>query len=136
MIKNRLKVLIKLATSDGAIHPKEKKLIHRLGRINGLTEKEVNELIADPGNDIINLNRLSNEDKFEHLFNLIQLMKVDGEVFDEEIIYCQGITKRLGFDLSHLMEMYPHIYPNMVDREKKIELRKKAMSYLEDKNDK
>lgn len=135
MIKQRLKILIKLANSDGELHEKERELIFRLGTNRGLSKDDIEELFLEPGT-LADLDLIPDEEKFDHLFDLIQLMKVDGEVYDEEVVYCQSIAKRLGFELSHVMEMYPYIHANLIDHEKKKELKRNALDYLKEKRKK
>lgn len=129
--KAELNVLINLAASDSRIEEKESKLIHMVGKANGLTAEEVQEMINKP-QPIGDLNALTSDEKFEHLYYLIQMMKMDGQVFRSEIIFCESIAEKLGYKKSVVGELSQHIYSDpsiTADREM---LRKKVEKYIRD----
>jgi hypothetical protein len=78
--KAELNVLINLAASDKNVADRETKLIQLIGQANGITKDEINEMLKNP-QPIHSSSSLTPEEKFEHLYNLIQLMKMDGQVF-------------------------------------------------------
>ena len=84
MIDQQLKLLTRLAGSDGSIDESELKLIQSLGHAHGLSEKEVAEIIKKPQGKI-DYERLTENERFDYLYNLVHLMKVDGEVYNQEI---------------------------------------------------
>lgn len=84
--KSELNILINLAASDNKIEDKEAKLIHTIAKANGISKEEVEAMIKNP-KTIHNLGGMTQEEKFEHLYYLIQLMKMDGQVFRSEIIF-------------------------------------------------
>lgn len=129
--KAELNVLINLAASDSKIEEKESKLIHMVGKANGLTTDEVQEMINKP-KPIGDLNAMTNDEKFEHLYYLIQMMKMDGQVFRSEIIFCESVAEKLGYKKSVVGELSQHIYSDpsiTADREM---LRQKAEKYIRD----
>jgi len=129
--KAELNTLINLAASDSKIEDRESKLIHMIGKANGLTAEEVQEMINKP-RAITDLSAMTNDEKFEHLYYLIQMMKMDGQVFRSEIIFCESIAEKLGYKKSVVGELSQHIYSDpsiTADREM---LRKKAEKYIRD----
>lgn len=112
MIKTQLALLIKLAGQDGEIDLKERELIFKIGRSHGLENDDINHLIENPKENI-NLALLPDEDRFECLYNLVHLMKVDGQIFDEEISYCMDMTRKLGYPLEAVMELYGLVHANV-----------------------
>jgi uncharacterized membrane protein YebE (DUF533 family) len=129
--KAELNVLINLAASDSKIEEKESKLIHMVGKANGLTAEEVQELINRP-KPIGDLNAMTNDEKFEHLYYLIQMMKMDGQVFRSEIIFCESIAEKLGYKKSVVGELSQHIYSDpSITADRKM-LRQKAEKYIRD----
>jgi hypothetical protein len=52
---------------------------------------------------------LDEEERFELLYDVVQLMKIDNKIFNEEILYCQQIAMKLGYPLEAIMELYPHV---------------------------
>ena len=127
--KAELNVLINLAASDKTVAEKEAKLIHMIGRANGMTAEEIDEMVKNP-QPIGSITSLTPEQKFEHLYYLVQLMKMDGQVFRSEIVFCEQIAERLGFKKSVVGELSQFIYSDpsiTVDRNM---LWKKAEKYL------
>jgi uncharacterized tellurite resistance protein B-like protein len=92
MIKEQLNVLINLAASDKSVGDKESKTIHMIGKANGISKEEVDEMMKHP-KPIGNLAGLTEDQKFENLYHLIQLMKSDGQVFKSEMHFCEHIAE-------------------------------------------
>lgn len=109
MIQEQLNVLINLAASDKSVGEKEAKTIHMLGKAHGLTRDEVETLLKNP-RPIGNLSGFTEDQKFENLYNLIQLMKSDGQVFKSEINFCEEIAERLGYKRQVIAELSSKIY--------------------------
>lgn len=109
MIKEQLNVLINLAASDSKVAEKESKVIHMIGKANGMTKEEVDNMLKSP-QPIGDLSRLAEDQKFENLYHLIQLMKSDGQVFKSEIHFCEQIAERLGYKKGVVAELSSRIY--------------------------
>ena len=109
MIKEQLNVLINLAASDRSVGEKESKTIHLIGKANGLSREEVEEMLKKP-TPIGDLSLLSEDQKFANLYHLIQLMKSDGQVFKSEINFCEEIAERLGYKKGVVAELSSRIY--------------------------
>ncbi|MBX2969509.1 MAG: TerB family tellurite resistance protein [Cyclobacteriaceae bacterium] len=129
--KAELNVLINLAASDSRIEEKESKLIHMIGKANGLTAEEIQEMINKP-QAISDLNAMTNDEKFEHLYYLIQMMKMDGQVFRSEIIFCETVAEKLGYKKSVVGELSQHIYSDPSITADRDMLRQKAQKYIRD----
>ena len=127
--KAELNVLINLAASDNSVAEREAKLIHMIGKANGISTEEVNKMIKNP-QPISNVAALTPDQKFEHLYYLIQLMKMDGQVFRSEIVFCEQIAERLGYKKAVVGEISQHVYSDpsiTADREM---IKKKAEKFL------
>ncbi len=109
MIKEQLNVLINLAASDRSVGEKEAKVIHMIGKANGLTRDEVEAMMKTP-KPIGDLSTLSEDQQFENLYHLIQLMKSDGQVFKSEIHFCEQIAEKLGYKKGVVGELSSRIY--------------------------
>ncbi|QLH34290.1 MAG: TerB family tellurite resistance protein [Cyclobacteriaceae bacterium] len=109
MIKEQLNVLINLAASDRSVGEKEAKVIHLIGKANGLSKDEVEAMMKNP-KPIGDLSTLSEDQKFENLYHLIQLMKSDGQVFKSEIHFCEQIAEKLGYKKAVVGELSSRIY--------------------------
>ena len=128
MIKRQLNILIKLATIDGALAGKERKLIEHIARVNNIEEDEIKELLNSP-EPIGDLNSLTEDERFEYLYMVIQLMKIDGQVFKSEIVFCESLAEKLGYKRKVVAELSKNIYSDpsiTADREM---LRNKANAF-------
>lgn len=109
MIKEQLNILINLAASDNLIEEKEVKIIHMIGKANGIPHQEVEEMIKKP-KPIGDLTTFSEDQRFANLYQLIQLMKGDGQVFKSEIQFCEDMAERLGYKKQVISELAAKIY--------------------------
>jgi hypothetical protein len=110
--KAELNVLINLAAIDHIIDVKEVNLIHMIGKANGMTKDEVDHMIQNP-TTITKMDAMSDEEKFEHLYYLILMMKSDGRVLKTEIDFCETIAHRLGYKRGVVGALSKHIYSDI-----------------------
>jgi uncharacterized membrane protein YebE (DUF533 family) len=96
IIKSHVRHLVRLAKSDGILHSDELRFIKKVGKKNGLTDKEIDGIIQNPTSVDIVLPK-DNDEKFYQIFDLVNLMLKDGEVNDAEIEFCMELANRLGF---------------------------------------
>src|SRR5690606_14673206 len=106
--KAELNILINLAASDNKIEERESKLIHMVAKANGISKEEVAEMIQNP-QPIGTISALTSDEKFEHLYYLIQMMKMDGQVFKSEITFCEQIAEKMGYKKGVVSELSQHI---------------------------
>ena len=109
MIKEQLNVLINLAASDSKVAEKEAKVIQMIGKANGISKEEVDSMLKSP-KPIGDLSVFSEDQKFENLYHLIQLMKSDGQVFKSEVHFCESIAEKLGYKKGVVAELSSRIY--------------------------
>lgn len=109
MVKELLNVLINMAASDNKVADKEAKVIHMIGKANGLSKEEVDGMLKKP-TPIGDLSTFTEDQKFENLYHLIQLMKSDGQVFKSEVHFCEQIAERLGYKKGVVAELSSRIY--------------------------
>lgn len=129
--KAELNVLINLAASDKNVADRESKLIHLIAQANGISKEEVNQMLKNP-QPIHNSSSLTPDEKFEHLYNLIQLMKMDGQVFRSEVVFCEQIAEKLGYKKSVVGEISQHVYSDPSITSDRDMLKKKAEKFLKD----
>src|SRR5258705_10411099 len=131
MIKEQLNVLINLAASDSKVAEKEAKIIHVIGLANGMTAEEIDGMLKKPS-PIGDLDRLTEDQKFENLYHLIQLMKADGQVFKSEINFCETVAEKLGYKKGVVAELSSRIYSDpTITADRKL-LMDRAHKYLKD----
>jgi uncharacterized membrane protein YebE (DUF533 family) len=127
--KAELNVLINLAASDRNVAEKESKLIHTIGKANGISKDEINRMLESP-QPIENLHTLTPDQKFEHLYFLIQLMKMDGQVFRSEVVFCEQIAEKLGYKKAVVAEISQHVYSDPSITADRDMIKKKADKFL------
>jgi hypothetical protein len=130
MTIQQLNILVQLATIDNEIADKELNMIRILGKANGIAEEEIDDLIKNP-RPIGDLKSLTNDEKFEYLYNIVQLMKIDRRVYKSEIVFCEEMAIKLGYKKSVVGEISSKIYSDpsiTADRE---ELKQKIQKFLQ-----
>ena len=130
MFRKQLNTMVQLGSVDGLMSEKEVRIVKLLGKVNGMSEEEIDDVINNPQpkEDLL---LLSDDQKFEYIYSLVQLMKADGQVFKSEIEFCENFAKELGYKKSVIGEISSRIYSDpaiTADREK---LKEKAQKYLE-----
>lgn len=130
MVQERLNVLIQLAASDNQVAEKEARLIHMIGQSIGLSREDVDKMLGEPEKPIGDLSRLTDDEKFEHLYEIVQMMKIDGQVFKSEIVFCQNIAQRLGYKKSVIAELSSKIFSDPAITADRDYLRKRTQRYL------
>ena len=108
-IRSKLSVLVQLANIDGDFAGEEKELIYMIGRANGVSKEEINNMIKNP-EPLPPLSTLSDDDKFEYLFHLVQQMKIDNQVYLSEIKFCEELAEKLGFKKNVITALSARIY--------------------------
>lgn len=124
----QLKLLINLARVDGVVVEKEKDYILNIGKANGLSAAEVTPLFAK-GHDFVVPNDLPEEQRFNYIFSLVQLMKIDERLYKEEIRYCARVASKLGYDQAIIFDLMLHVRAVMETKELE-DLRKLTAKYL------
>lgn len=108
-IKAQLSTLIQLANVDGEFAGEERALIMMLGKANGITEQEVLSLVEHP-EPLPPMSTMTDDDRFEYLYNIVQLMKIDSQVYLSEIKYCEELAEKLGFQKAVIAKLSSRIF--------------------------
>lgn len=128
MSKDKLNILVRLAIIDNELAGPELKRIHMIAKAHGLTEEDVAELIKNP-EPIRELSTLTEDERFEYLYMVIQLMKIDGQVFKSEIAYCEDIAIKLGYTKKVVSVLSKNIYSDPAITADREMLKSKALKY-------
>ncbi len=129
MGKEQLNMLINLAASDGMVAEKESRHIQSIGQAAGVSKEDIEEKMKNP-EPVGDLSHLTEDQRFEYLFNIIQLMKIDGQVFKSEIVFCEDMAVKLGYKKKVVGELSTRIYSDPSITASRDELRSKAKKYL------
>jgi len=129
MHKKQLSLMIQLAISDNRLSEREERLIFNLGKLHNISEAEVKELIKTP-EPIGPIEALTNDEKFQYLYMVIQMMKIDRKIFKSEVEFCKDLADKLGFKKGVVAELSSKIYSDPVITSDREELMKSAFRYL------
>ena len=113
---SQLKLLVNLALIDNQVAEREKKYITNIGVANGMKKEDVEELFKQ-SHEIIIPDGLSSDEKFNYLFSLIQLMKIDERLYKEEIKYCSQVASKLGYKQEVMFELMLKVSSTMKQAE-------------------
>lgn len=128
MALDQLKLLVNLARIDGDVAERERKYISNIGLANNVSMADIKPLF-DKEHDIIIPSDLTPEEKFNYIFSLVQLMKIDERLYKDEIQYCSKVAAKLGYDEPVMFELMLHVRSAMETGEMNI-LRKLTEKYL------
>lgn len=127
-IRAQLSMLIKLANIDNDFAEDEKNMIYMVGKANGVTEEDIDQLLENP-EPLPPVTDMSDDEKFEYLYNVVQLMKIDKEIYLSEIKYCEEVAEKLGFKKAVIAELSSKIYSNPSITANKDSLKKAVLKY-------
>lgn len=96
-IHSHLIHLYQLAKIDNRFVKEEKRYLYALGRKNGVTEKEVDEIIKEAAEVDFHEPETVKE-KVIFLYEYIQMMLVDNKLDEREAQMCAIIAERMGLD--------------------------------------
>lgn len=100
----QMKLLVNLAQIDGNVAEREKNYIINIGRANGIYPDQILPLFNQTHEMIVPKNLSANE-KFDYIFSLVQLMKIDERMYKEEIVFCSQIATRLGYSQQVIFDL-------------------------------
>ena len=127
-IRAQLSMLIKLANIDNDFAEDEKNMIYMVGKANGVTEEDIDNLLDNP-ESLPPVDDMSDNEKFEYLYSVVQLMKIDKEIYLSEIKYCEEVAEKLGFKKAVIAELSSKIYSNPSITANKDSLKKAILKY-------
>ena len=125
----QLKLLVNLARADGNFDEKERQYIITIGQANHLLVAEILPLISTSEDPIVPAN-LTAEEKFDCIFSLIQLMKIDEKIYQNEIQYCAKVASALGYRQEVLVELMLKIKTLAMEKDEVETLKKLTATYL------
>ncbi|MFT4834029.1 MAG: putative tellurite resistance protein B-like protein [Marinoscillum sp.] len=129
MIRTQLNLLVQLAKVDGVIVQDEIDLIKQIGEANGMSSGEISACFEDPSL-IENLDQLGDDDRYEYIYHIVQLMKIDGRLYKEEIRFCAKLVSKLGYEEDVLLELMLKIYSDPEISADKTVLKATIQQYL------
>lgn len=94
--KNHIRTLLALAKVDGHVHPKEEKMLYKIGKRYQLKDKQIKSLIEE--NEKYEINVPDNHhDKMNLLYDLLLMVFADEVVEPQELEFCENMVVRFGY---------------------------------------
>ena len=131
-----LRMLVRLALSDQNFSNVERGLIMSIGKAHSVKEDDVNKIIAEELDKEsvpnIEFQALTFDEKFAYIYDIIQLMKIDNEVYLSEIRYCEEMADKLGFQKKVVKKLSARIYGDPAITSDREQMKKEAKKYLKE----
>jgi uncharacterized tellurite resistance protein B-like protein len=127
--RTHINMLVQLARVDGVVVQEEIDLITKIATGFGMSSDEISACFEDPS-QIGDLSNLPDDQKFEYIYNMVQLMKIDGRLYKEEIQYCAKMANNLGYDEEVLTELMLKIYSDPHISADKASVKSSVQKYL------
>jgi uncharacterized tellurite resistance protein B-like protein len=126
---NQLKLLISLAQIDGKVAERERNYIRNIGKANDVPASEV-ESLCDQRHPLVVPQELSDDEKFNYIFSLVQLMKIDERMYKEEMLFCTKIADNLGYEKEVMFELLLHVKAGVMEQDEIINLKEVTQKHL------
>jgi hypothetical protein len=108
---------------------REQNYIINIGRANGIYPDEITPLFSVRSELIVPKN-LTREQKFNYIFSLVQLMKIDERMYKEEILFCSKIAANLGYSQDVMFDLMLHVKSVAMAEDEMVALRSLTEKYL------
>ena len=125
----QLKLLISLAQIDGKVAERERNFITSIGKSNDIGTDQIETLI-DQRHALIVPADLTDDQKFEYLFSLVKLMKIDERMYKEEMLFCSKIAENLGYENQVMFELLLHVKAGAMEKDEIINLKEITQKHL------
>ena len=127
--KNHIMNLVQLAKADGKISKSESGLLIKIGERNGVSAEEVFEMV-DSSDDFFYKKPETDGQRFDQLYDLVEMMRIDGEVSPKELEYTTDIAEKMGVRKAVAWILVQSLVDGMALELPKDELKAKAAEYL------
>ncbi len=111
VLKKKISILIHLAAVDGEFANIEKKFIKDICQRNDVSMDEFDQLVQNP-EPIGSLGALGYDKAVEYMSDSLSLMIVDGKILQSEIILCEDVGLRLGFQKNAIDKVIDELKQN------------------------
>ncbi len=129
IVLEQLKLLVNLARIDGEMASKERTYIISIGKAHGFPESSVETLFYSSHESIIP-KELTPDQRFNYLFNLVKLIKLDERLYEEEIKFCANIATKLGYQSQVMFELLLKVRSEDMDQKEVDSLKELTAKYL------
>lgn len=111
---NHVRNLVALAYADGKFSDEERQYVANVATEVGMTADEMKQIINDP--DGIRFIMPENDiEKIEQLYDLILLMMIDGDLNENEMIFCRAMAIKMKIPYQVVDEMVAKVINFITD---------------------
>lgn len=129
-VKSHMKNLIEMAAADGHFQDVEYELLKKIGKRNGVSEKQLQEIKANPAAINFEVPK-DDKEKFHQLYDLVHMMSIDDEVHSEEHKLCNLIAIKFGYKRAIINDLIDSIQSNIKNGMKHDEALKRLQMLLQ-----
>jgi hypothetical protein len=121
--------LIQVSRTDGQIAPAELDLLYKEGRKFGLTDPEIEKMIANESTHTYDA-PYSLQDKFEHLYNVAVMILADEEITEKERKLLRRFAIEAGFEDTVINDLMDLLFDGIRNNESEESLLEKFREML------
>lgn len=129
IVLEQLKLLVNLARADGEMSTEERAFIINIGKAHGFPESSVETLFYSSHETFV-ADQLTDDQRFNYLFNLVQLMKLDERMYEAEIKFCATTAAKLGYQPEVMFEMLLKVKSTNLEADELQALKEVTKKYL------
>lgn len=128
-VKSHLCNLASLAKADGHIDEREMTFIVAVGKKNGMRAEDVRNLVANTNTATLVVPDNDSE-RFDQIFDLVDMMLADGVVDDHEMDFCIDMATKLGFRKAIVGVLVRKISMGVKDGLPRDQIKQESQSFL------
>lgn len=125
--------LMSLAKSDGNFADIEINLVNRICQEYGITLDEYKRILERPESIKFHPPDSTNE-RLLQLFELVQVMLIDGEIDDKELEFCKSVAIKLGFNAKIIDDIILKIINLIIENTDKTNLQSELNKIIKNKD--
>lgn len=125
-----IRTLLHLAQSDGTVSGSEMALIHKIAVAKGLPMFEVEQISQQQLDAQEDLDQLTPDEKYEYIYTIILMIKMDGRLDDREIETCTQYAVALGYEDGVIPALLGMVKSDHELNENKEGLKKEIQKFL------
>ena len=125
-----IRTLLQMAKSDGNLSGSEMALIHKIAVAKEIPMFEVELMANSEQTEELELDQLSPDEKFEYLYTIILMTKMDGRLDSRELETCSRYAQAMGFGIEVVPKLLEMVKSDHELVENKEGLKQEILGYL------
>lgn len=111
-VKSHMKNLIEMAAADGHFQDVEYELLKKIGKRNGVSEKQLQEIRNQPDSIAFEIPP-DGKEKFHQIYDLVHMMSIDEDIHPDEKKLCNLIAIKFGYKRAIVDDLIDSIRSNI-----------------------